>query len=139
MISHTFNTKIYYKDIDQMGIVYYSRYFEFFESARTELLKSIGIAVRDIEKDDIFLPVVSATCNYQKSAKFEDELTIITSISEPPSARLNIEYKVLANDKSVIATGKTTHGFIDKSGKPKRPPRALISKIKSLINHENKR
>ena len=77
MISHSFKTKIYYKDIDQMGIVYYSRYFEFFESARTELLKSIGISVRDIEADNIFLPVVSATCDYRKSAKFEDELIII--------------------------------------------------------------
>ena len=137
MISHTFKTKIYYKDIDQMGIVYYSRYFEFFESARTELLKSIGLAVRDIEKHNIFLPVVSATCDYHKSAKFEDELTIIASILESPSARLNIEYKVLASDKSVLATGKTIHGFIDKSGKPKRPPRLLVSKIKSLINNES--
>ena len=77
MISHSFKTKIYYKDIDQMGVVYYSRYFEFFESARTELLKSIGISVRDIESDNIFLPVVSATCDYRKSAKFEDELIII--------------------------------------------------------------
>ena len=137
MISHTFKTKIYYKDIDQMGIVYYSRYFEFFESARTELLKSIGIAVRDIEKNDIFLPVVSATCDYQKSAKFEDELIIIASISKSPSSRLFIEYKVLADDKSVLATGKTIHAFIDKSGKPKRPPRLLISKIKSLISNES--
>ena len=137
MISHTFKTKIYYKDIDQMGIVYYSRYFEFFESARTELLKSIGIAVRDIEKNDIFLPVVSATCDYQKSAKFEDELIIIASISKSPSSRLFIEYKVLADDKSVLATGKTIHGFIDKSGKPKRPPRLLISKINSLIKNES--
>ena len=137
MISHSFKTKIYYKDIDQMGIVYYSRYFEFFESARTELLKSIGISVRDIETDNIFLPVVSATCDYRKSAKFEDELIIIAAISEPPSARLNIEYKVLANDKSVLATGKTTHGFINKSGKPKRPPRFLSSKIKSLLNNES--
>ena len=137
MISHSFKTKIYYKDIDQMGIVYYSRYFEFFESARTELLKSIGISVRDIETDNIFLPVVSATCDYRKRAKFEDELIIIAAISEPPSARLNIEYKVLANDKSVLATGKTTHGFINKSGKPKRPPKLLISKIKSLLNNES--
>ena len=78
MIVHSYKIKIYYKDIDQMGIVYYSRYFEFFESARTELLSSIGIAVKDIEKNDIFLPVVKATCDYRKSAKFEDELTIIS-------------------------------------------------------------
>ena len=85
MIVHSYKIKIYYKDIDQMGIVYYSRYFEFFESARTELLSSIGIAVKDIEKNDIFLPDVKATCDYRISAKFEDELIII-SLSELSSA-----------------------------------------------------
>lgn len=138
MIVHSYKIKIYYKDIDQMGIVYYSRYFEFFESARTELLSSIGIAVKDIEKNDIFLPVVKATCDYRKSAKFEDELIIISSISEIPTARLNIDYEVLAHDKSVIANGSTMHGFIDKSGKPKRPPVFLVEKIKTLINNQNK-
>ena len=138
MIVHSYKIKIYYKDIDQMGIVYYSRYFEFFESARTELLSSIGIAVKDIEKNDIFLPVVKATCDYRKSAKFEDELTIISSISEIPTARLNIDYEVLAHDKSVIANGSTMHGFIDKSRKPKRPPEFLVEKIKTLINNQNK-
>lgn len=138
MIVHSYKIKIYYKDIDQMGIVYYSRYFEFFESARTELLSSIGIAVKDIEKNDIFLPVVKATCDYRKSAKFEDELIIISSISEIPTARLNIDYEVLAYDKSVIANGSTMHGFIDKSGKPKRPPVFLVEKIKTLINNQNK-
>ena len=138
MIVHSYKIKIYYKDIDQMGIVYYSRYFEFFESARTELLSSIGIAVKDIEKNDIFLPVVKATCDYRKSAKFEDELTIISSISEIPTARLNIDYEVLTHDKSVIANGSTMHGFIDKSGKPKRPPVFLVEKIKTLINNQNK-
>ena len=138
MIAHSYKIKIYYKDIDQMGIVYYSRYFEFFESARTELLSSIGIAVKDIEKNDIFLPVVKATCDYRKSAKFEDELIIISSISEIPTARLNIDYEVLAHDKSVIANGSTTHGFIDKSRKPKRPPVFLVEKIKTLINNQNK-
>ena len=138
MIVHSYKIKIYYKDIDLMGIVYYSRYFEFFESARTELLSSIGIAVKDIEKNDIFLPVVKATCDYRKSAKFEDELITISSISEIPTARLNIDYEVLAHDKSVIANGRTMHGFIDKSGKPKRPPAFLVEKIKTLINNQNK-
>ena len=43
MIKFTYKTKIYYKDVDQMGIVYYSRYYEYFEAARTELLQSIAI------------------------------------------------------------------------------------------------
>ena len=124
MISHNFHVKVYYKDIDQMGIVYYSRYFEFFELARTELLKSIGFAVKDIEKNDFFLPVVSASCEYIKSASFEDTLIIESQIIKTPSARLQIDYNIISeNDQSVIAKGKTVHGFINRKGKPKKPPR----------------
>ena len=52
MIQFEYLTKVYYKDVDQMGIVYYSRYYEYFEAARTELLKSLGIHVTVIEKDN---------------------------------------------------------------------------------------
>ena len=137
MISHNFHVKVYYKDIDQMGIVYYSRYFEFFELARTELLKSIGFAVKDIEKNDFFLPVVSASCEYIKSAGFEDKLIIESQIIKTPSARLQIDYNIISeNDQSVIAKGKTVHGFINRKGKPKKPPKALIEKIELLLSNE---
>ena len=134
MISYSFKTKIYYKDVDQMGIVYYSRYFEFFESARTELLASIGLAVRNIEEDDVFLPVINATCDYKRSAKFEDEITIVSSIDDLPTSRLVINYRVLSSDESILATGSTAHGFINEKGTPKRPPQILVQKIKTLIN-----
>ena len=134
MISHSFKTKIYYKDVDQMGIVYYSRYFEFFESARTELLASIGLAVRNIEEDDVFLPVINATCDYKRGAKFEDEITIVSSIDDLPTSRLVINYRVLSSDGSILATGSTAHGFINENGTPKRPPQILVQKIKTLIN-----
>ena len=49
MISHTFSTKVFYKDIDKMGIVYYSRYLEFFEQARTETLNNINLKIKDLE------------------------------------------------------------------------------------------
>ena len=50
MITFNYNTKVYYKDIDQMGVVYYNRYFEYFEQARTELLADIGLVVSEIER-----------------------------------------------------------------------------------------
>ena len=120
-----------------MGIVYYSRYFEFFELARTELLKSIGFAVKDIEKNDLFLPVVSASCEYIKSASFEDTLIIESQIIKTPSARLQIDYNIISeNSQSVIAKGKTVHGFINRKGKAQKPPKALIEKIKLLLTDE---
>ena len=56
MIKYDHHIKIYYKDVDQMGIVYYSRYYEYFEEARTELLASIGLDVMEVEKRGITLP-----------------------------------------------------------------------------------
>ena len=60
MIQYDHRVKVFYKDVDQMGIVYYSRYFEFFEEARTELLDSIGLDVTTIENEGIQLPVITS-------------------------------------------------------------------------------
>ena len=135
MVQYDYHTKIYYKDIDQMGVVYYARYFEFFEQARTELLNDLGIIVMDIEDEGYFLPVVSATCDYKEGAKFEDEIIVRTFIKEMPSARLRIKYEVVRKaDDRLLVTGHTVHGFIDKEGKPKRPPKSLINCLSSLID-----
>ena len=70
MISYDHCVKIYYKDVDQMGVVYYSRYFEYFEESRTELLASIGLGVTDVEENGIIVFVGNkdeALGNYNKA------------------------------------------------------------------------
>ena len=134
MIAFDYNTKVYYKDIDQMGIVYYNRYFEFFEEARTELLADIGLVVSEIERKGFYLPVVSAKCNYKKGAHFEDEIIVKTMINEAPLARLKIDYEVWRKkNNDFLADGYTIHGFINKEGEPKRPPKFLLDVINSFI------
>ena len=76
MIKYDHLIKIYYKDVDQMGIVYYSRYYEYFEEARTELLASIGLDVTKVEKSGIRLPVISSHCDYKTGAKFEQNILV---------------------------------------------------------------
>ena len=130
MITFNYNTKVYYKDIDQMGVVYYNRYFEYFEQARTELLADIGLVVSEIERKGFYLPVVSAKCNYKKGAHFEDEIIVKTTINESPLARLKIEYEVRRKkNNDLLANGYTIHGFINKKGQPKRPPKFLLDII----------
>ena len=92
MIQFKHKVKIFYRDIDKMGIVYYSRYYEYFEEARTEMLDSIGLSVTTIENYGIQLPVISSHCDYKKGAKFEQKLVVDTSISELPRVRLKINY-----------------------------------------------
>lgn len=137
MIQKVFHAKIYYKDIDQMGIVYYSRYFEFFEQARTELLKQIGLEVKTIESKGFFLPVIAAHCEYLESARFEDEIEVKTTILKPPEARFRIDYEITRSgaDK-LLVKGYTIHAFTNSEGKVKRPPPFVRNTIQQLIDKD---
>ena len=130
MINHNHKIKVYYKDIDRMGIVYYSRYLEYFEEARTEMFNAMGMNVTEVEKEGIKLPVVTSHCDYKKGAKFEDDLIINSSIHKVPRSTLKIEYQVHSSDYlSLYAEGYTIHAFIKNNGKPIRVPSKFLSII----------
>jgi len=137
MIQEIFRSKIYYKDVDQMGIVYYSRYFELFEQARTELLKSVGLEVKSIEARGYFLPVITAHCDYLESARFEDEVEVKTWISHPPEARFRIDYKITrSGSEKTLVQGYTVHAFTDGKGKVRRPPAFVKETFQRLMNKD---
>ena len=130
MIFFDHRVKIFYKDVDQMGIVYYSRYFEYFEEARTELLASIGLGVTDVEKKGIMLPVISSHCDYLKGARFEQIIIIRASISTSPRSKLQIDYSVFIEDeKEPIATGYTEHAFVNDKGVAVRAPKMILERL----------
>ncbi len=132
MIQYAHPIKIYYRDVDKMGIVYYSRYFEYFEESRTELFSSIGLDITCIESKGITLPVISTHCDFKKSAQFEDKLLIKTSISEKPRSTIKISYKAfLNNSNDLLVKGYTIHAFLGKNGKPRKPPNEI------LLNFDN--
>jgi len=127
MISYDHRVKIYYKDVDQMGIVYYSRYLEYFEESRTELLASIGLGVTDVEKKGIMLPVILSHCEYSIGAKFEQEITVRAKISSVPRSRLHIDYSVfLNNKKEILVSGYTEHAFLNDKGVAVRAPKMIL-------------
>jgi len=134
MIQFEYLTKVYYKDVDQMGIVYYARYYEYFEAARTELLKSLGIHVTVIEKDGYLLPVITSHCDYKVGANFEDTLVINTIIKDQPKSRLRIDYEIHRdNSDELLVSGYTLHAFTDKSGKAVKPPKQLLEILKQNL------
>lgn len=134
MIRHSYQTKVYYRDIDQMGVVYYSRYLEYFEAARTELLDYIGLDIRSIEKLGVWLPVIRVECDYQKGPRLEDRLLIETSIAEMPKFRMKIHYEVyIESNPDLVASGSTEHVFMSRiTGKPVRPPKKITE---NFITH----
>jgi len=123
MLSAREQLKVRYAETAQMGIVYYSRYFEYFEIGRLRLSRACGFPYNEMEsKHNCYLPVVETHAKFYHSAKLEDDLTIETKILERPSAILKFDYEIF-REETLIAKGYTTHVFLNsKIGKPGRPP-----------------
>jgi len=123
-VRHTTTIRIRYADTDKMGIVYYAKYLEYFEVARTEMLRAFGLPYREIESAGYELPVASASIKYYKGAKYDDEINVIAEFTPKDSPRIEITYEVrdkVTND--LLAEGETMLVFINmKSGRPSRPP-----------------
>lgn len=119
--------RVRYQETDQMGVVYYGNYFTWFEVGRTELLRSTGSSYREMESTGVFLPVVEATCHYKSPARYDDLLTIKTSISKLSVARIVFAYTMVGEDGRLVVEGSTTHAFVSSEGKPlnvaKKSPR----------------
>ena len=131
MKSHYHHVKVYYKDVDKMGIVYYSRYFEYFEETRTELLLSNGICVTELEKKGIMIPVISSHCDYKYGAKFEDIIQIKSWIEQNPRSTMKIFYEANLKETNIlIATGYTVHAFINRKWKAIKPPNIILNILK---------
>ena len=113
-----------------MGIVYYAKYLEYFEVARTEMLRSLGLPYREIEEKGYELPVSEASIKYYKGAGYDDELLITASLTPKHSPRVEIHYEVKKSDGELIAEGETTLVFIDRTtGKPTRAPQFYLDAI----------
>ena len=127
MISYDYHFKVRYKDIDQMGVMYYSRYFEYFEAARTDMMRELGLTYKELEKQGIMMPVVHSESDYYHGPGFDDHLTCITEVREFPKGKMEILYTLVQDSdrKTILNRGKTIHAFVKSDGKPTRVPETL--------------
>jgi acyl-CoA thioester hydrolase len=135
-IEHTTLLRVRYADTDKMGIVYYGKYFEYFEVARTEMLRACGLPYSEIEKEGYGLPVLDASARYVRGAKYDDLLRITASMDASVTARLAIDYLVyLDTTNELVAEGSTTLGFVlSSTGRPARPPKVYHDALKAHID-----
>lgn len=108
-----------YAETDMMGIVHHSVYPIWYEAARTEAIKQIGMTYSELEKIGIKTPLVELNCRYIIPAEYEDELTIKVKISKLTPARIVFEYKVFKETfEKPINTGSTVHAWVGRDLKP---------------------
>lgn len=126
--------RVRYAETDQMGFAYYGVYAQYFEVGRVELLRSLGISYKEIERLGFYLPVVNLNINYKKPAFYDDELTIKTTIRKKLSAKLIFDYETYNKRGDLLNTGEVMLVFVNKeNGKACQPPDFVLNKIKKSI------
>ena len=132
MIQAQAEVVVRYAETDMMGVVYHGSYLPWFEVGRTHLLRQHGVVYRQLETEGFFLPVLEVNVRYLRPARYDDTITIVTTLREKPVLRIRLDYEVRRGDE-LLATGQTTHAFIDRNGRPVRPPTVFSEKMDELF------
>ena len=133
MKSFTTQIRVEYHHTDQMGIVHHSNYIKFFEVARTEWLRAIGLTYAEMERRGVMMPLVEVNVKYRQPAYYDELISVTAMVEELPMARMVFKYEIHGEDGRDIASGSTTLGFIDSTTRrPQRAPIWLMEVLKAL-------
>lgn len=127
--------RIHYALTDQMGVVYYGHYAQFYEIGRTEAIRQIGFTYKEIEAMGIIMPVVDMHSRFLRPARYDDLITIKTLVKEMPAHHKIIFHSEIYNQKDeLLNTGETTLFFIDANTMKRcEMPELLKEKLKGYF------
>jgi acyl-CoA thioester hydrolase len=108
--------RVRYAETDRMGLLHHANYLVYFEQARTELLRQQGLTYRDMEDQGFFLVITSVEVKYRSPARYDDVLSIKTTVARTTPVRIEHTYAVTCDGRAV-ADGKTTLACVDRAGK----------------------
>ena len=128
MIEYVYRHRVRYRECDPMGLVYHTHYIDYFEASRTEALRAMGLAYKELEDAGVIMPVVDLAVHYHRPARYDDVLEITSKIDEVPATRVRIAYEVRrAGEPAVLVTGHVTLCFVDAArNRPIRAPQAVM-------------
>ncbi|OGW84546.1 MAG: hypothetical protein A2987_01275 [Omnitrophica bacterium RIFCSPLOWO2_01_FULL_45_10] len=121
--------KVYYHHTDAGGVVYYARYLEFLEEARTEYFESKGIVLKELAKKDILFVVSRQEIDYKSPAFYADTLDISTQVSRTSGVRLEFVQDIKNEAGRTIASAKTVLVSVDRTFKPRPIPEEVSSRL----------
>ena len=124
--------RVRYGETDRMGYCYYGNYAQYFEVARVEALRELGLSYKEIEDSGIALPVKDYSVEFKRPARYDDEIIIKTDVFPLDGLTLRFRYETVDGEGQRLNTAFTSLVFVDlKTGRPTRVPDA-IRKILSL-------
>jgi len=122
--AHYFPFRVYYEDTDLSGVVYHANYLSYFERARSDLLRVLGVDQRAaIEAGEGAYAVADLTIRYVSPARLDDQVVVRTRIDALGAASANMCQMAFRND-DLLAAAKVRVGFVTPEGRPRRQPAA---------------
>ncbi len=118
--------RVRYSETDQMQYVYYGNYASYYEVARVESLRQLGLTYKELEAMGIIMPVLENHSEFLSPALYDELLKIVVTIREKPSVRIKFHYEIFNEKDKLIHRGETLLAFVNqKTGRPCRPPEAF--------------
>jgi acyl-CoA thioester hydrolase len=131
---HHFPLRVFYEDTDFTGIVYYANYLRFFERARSSFFRLVGFNHAELwnSEDPIAFAIRSIQIDYKKSAKVDDDLSIVTTYDKIRGARLWVTQSCYRGSE-LLVTATSEAACISPEGKPKRAPSWMTSQLSQYL------
>ena len=127
MYSSETTVRVRYAETDQMGYVYYGNYAMYYEVGRVESLRQLGLTYKAFEEMGIMMPVLENHSRYKAPARYDELLTVKTTIKELPGVRITFYYEIFNEEKKLVNEGQTQLVFIDmKSNRPCKAPEEMV-------------
>ncbi len=125
MLTGEIQIRVRYAETDRMGLLHHANYLVYFEQARTELLRSSGVAYKELEDQGFFLVIAKVEIKYKSPAHYDDLLTIRTTVVRTTPVRLEHQYLVFRENGTLVCEASTTLACVDRAGKLQAMPSLL--------------
>ena len=123
-MEHTIQFRVRYPEVDAMGYLHHSRFLQYMEMGRIELLRSLGFSYAELEKRGVQFVVVKVEIRYRAPARYDDEVTLTTRITRQTHVRIDHTYE-FHRDGTLLAEAATTIACVDKNGELSQIPEYL--------------
>lgn len=123
-VEHTITIRVRYPEVDAMGFLHHSRYLQYFEMGRVELLRSLGQSYADLERQGILFVVVRVECRYKAPARYDEELSLLTRVIRQTHVKIDHAYE-LKRGEVMLAEANTTIACVDRDGNLRQIPELM--------------
>jgi acyl-CoA thioester hydrolase len=125
LATNRLSIRVRYPEADPMGFLHHSRFLQYFEMGRIELLRQLGHSYADLERAGVFFAVTRVEVSYRSPARFDDELTLLTHLVRQGPVRFDHRYE-LKRGETLIAEGQTTIACLDATGQVRAIPEEML-------------